>query len=86
MVKTSQPQRWCVRVSDGRYVKRTSHFGIFHGSIILTSDPKDIRYWSRESDALRAARVFNSRLLPDRLNQTDLNKFGPLIATHEEGV
>jgi hypothetical protein len=57
-----KPKRYCVQLSDGRWVKRTSHFGYSHGSVVLTSDPEERRWWSRERDARSASRALNGRI------------------------
>lgn len=46
---------------DKKYIKRTSKFGAFHGSIVTTANRAEARIWTREKDARRAAHTYNWR-------------------------
>jgi hypothetical protein len=41
---------YVVKTQKG-YIKRTSHFGAFHGSIVLTDDVNEAFRFTRKSDA-----------------------------------
>ena len=56
-------KRWCVQLSDGRWIKRTANFGHSHGKIYVTKDPDDRRWWSREADAKSKASAVNGRII-----------------------
>ena len=38
-----------------KYIKRTSRFGAFHGSVVLTEYTEEARVWAREADATYSA-------------------------------
>lgn len=49
-----------IKTSKG-YVKRTSNFGLFHGSIVLTDSKDDAYRFTRKRDAEVRAGVVRSR-------------------------
>lgn len=82
---------YVVKTQKG-YIKRTSHFGAFHGSIVLTDDVNEAFRFTRKSDAEARARVAEWRTRQEATSDSwdrhagyDLKKFGyTLIATVEE--
>lgn len=77
------------------YVKRTSNFGMFHGSIVLTEDVADAYRFTRKTDAERRGQtlMFRTRALGDErfaswarpYSGTEHDKFGgPLSFELEE--
>lgn len=75
-------QGWVVRVGEGFFIKRTSQFGMFHGSIYLTVDREDARIWSREGDAKDKADVYRARV-NDELSPNPRYADYPKTAKHE---
>lgn len=49
-----------IKTSKG-YVKRTSNFGLFHGSIVLTDNKDDAYRFTRKADAERRADTARAR-------------------------
>ena len=74
---------YIIKTNKG-FIKRTSNFGPFYGSIVLTQDRTEALKFSRENDALIRADVAAWRTGTDGYEH-DLKKFGgPLTATVEE--
>lgn len=70
------------------YIKRTSNFGTFHGSIVLTDDAAEAKRFSRKADAEARARVAEFRTKEaDNLGKWysregfDRKKFGETLTT-----
>jgi len=71
---------WIITNQDETlFVKRTAQFGPFYGKVLFTSDREDARVWSRERDAVRAAKVVEyhggKEWMPD-----EVRTFGPAKA------
>lgn len=53
--------KFVVRVDD-KYVKHTSRFGPFYGSMVLTDNEQEARLFTRETDARRLVGTIRMRL------------------------
>lgn len=83
---------YVVKTQKG-YIKRTSHFGAFHGSIILTDDVNEAFRFTRRSDAEKRGGVATWRTRQaeehggwDRHAGYDLPKFGETLTYTVEEV
>ena len=71
---------WVVKTQRG-YIKHTSHFGLFHGSVVLTDCEAEAFRFTRKSDAERRAATLITRCA--RPGHRDNERFGELTATVE---
>lgn len=53
MTWTYNIMAYIIRIGDRHYIKRTSDFGAFHGSVVITDDIEDARRFTRKADANR---------------------------------
>ncbi len=53
---------YAIRIGDAQFVKRTAQFGNFHGRLVLTSEPREARIWTRKGDAIYKAQTVQYRI------------------------